>query len=89
MCKHSLLKSYFPRFAGKVGSTETDKRLVYVDTHAGPGHGRWPRRAADDHSGPATDAWLRSELLKGTVIHERLVEQYGFTDNHQRVKRIS
>jgi transposase len=33
------------------------------------------------------DAWLRAELLlKGTVIHERLVEQYGFTGNYQRVK---
>ncbi|WP_158854720.1 three-Cys-motif partner protein TcmP [Saccharothrix deserti] len=35
--KHSLLKSYFPRFAGKAGSTEVGKRLAYVDTHAGPG----------------------------------------------------
>ncbi|NGY61290.1 three-Cys-motif partner protein TcmP [Lentzea sp. NEAU-D13] len=35
--KHSLLKSYFPKFAGKAGSTEADKRLVYIDTHAGPG----------------------------------------------------
>jgi transposase len=33
------------------------------------------------------DAWLRAELLlKGTVIHERLVEQYGFAGNYQRVK---
>lgn len=33
------------------------------------------------------DAWLRAELLlKGTVIHERLVAQYGFTGNYQRVK---
>ena len=33
------------------------------------------------------DAWLRAELLlKGAVIHERLVEQYGFTGNYQRVK---
>ena len=33
------------------------------------------------------DAWLRAELLlKGSVIHERLVEQYGFTGNYQRVK---
>lgn len=33
------------------------------------------------------DAWLRAELLlKGTVIHERLVEEYGFTGNYQRVK---
>lgn len=33
------------------------------------------------------DGWLRAELLlKGTVIHERLVEQYGFTGTYQRVK---
>jgi transposase len=33
------------------------------------------------------DAWLRAELLiKGTVVHERLVDQYGFTGNYQRVK---
>ena len=33
------------------------------------------------------DAWLRAELLlKGTVILERLVEQYGFTGACQRVK---
>lgn len=33
------------------------------------------------------DAWLRAELLiKGTVVHERLVDQYGFAGNYQRVK---
>ncbi|WP_375118574.1 IS21 family transposase [Nonomuraea sp. MTCD27] len=33
------------------------------------------------------DAWLRAELLlKASVIHERLVEQYGFTGHYQRVK---
>ncbi|MFC0534254.1 IS21 family transposase [Phytohabitans kaempferiae] len=33
------------------------------------------------------DAWLRAEpRLKGSVIHERLVAQYGFTGNYQRVK---
>lgn len=36
---------------------------------------------------PVIDAWLRGEvLLKGTVIHERLVAEYGFTGNYQRVK---
>jgi transposase len=36
---------------------------------------------------PVIDAWLRAEvLLKGTVIHERLVAEYGFTGNYQRVK---
>ena len=33
------------------------------------------------------DAWLRAELLlKGTVIHERLAGEYGFTGNYHRVK---
>ncbi|SFY45353.1 IS21 family transposase (plasmid) [Streptomyces atratus] len=33
------------------------------------------------------DAWLRAEvLLKAAVIHERLVEQYGFPHHYQRVK---
>jgi transposase len=36
---------------------------------------------------PVIDAWLRAEvLLKGTVIHERLVGEYGFAGNYQRVK---
>ncbi|MFA1551966.1 IS21 family transposase [Actinomadura chokoriensis] len=36
---------------------------------------------------PVIDAWLRAELLlKGTVIYERLVEEYGFTGSYQRVK---
>jgi len=54
-----------------------------------------PKRAPQSgHSGqvlaplaPVIDAWLRSEiLLKGTVIHERLVAEYGFTGHYQRVK---
>ena len=33
------------------------------------------------------DEWLRKEpLLRGTVIHERLVADYGFTNSYQRVK---
>ncbi len=36
---------------------------------------------------PVIDAWLRADImLNGTVIHERLVDQYGFTGNYQRVK---
>lgn len=36
---------------------------------------------------PVIDAWLRAEiLLKGTVIYERLVGEYGFAGNYQRVK---
>jgi transposase len=33
------------------------------------------------------EAWLRADItLKGSVIHERLVDQHGFTGNYQRVK---
>lgn len=33
------------------------------------------------------EAWLRVDIgLKGTVIHERLVAEHGFTGNYQRVK---
>lgn len=35
--KHKLLKTYFPKFAGKAGSAEADKRLAYINTHAGRG----------------------------------------------------
>jgi transposase len=56
--------------------------------------GQAPQRAARarrplvvDAFAHVIDAWLRAELLlKGTVIHERLVEQYGFAGNYQRVK---
>jgi len=34
---------------------------------------------------PVIDAWLRAELLlKGTVIHERLAGEYGFTTSGSR-----
>ena len=33
------------------------------------------------------ETWLRAEVtLKGSVIHERLVDQHGFTGNYQRTK---
>jgi transposase len=33
------------------------------------------------------EAWLRADIgLKGTVIHERLVAEHGFTGSYQRVK---
>jgi transposase len=36
---------------------------------------------------PLIEAWLRADLsVKGTVIHERLVAEHGFTGNYQRVK---
>jgi transposase len=34
------------------------------------------------------DAWLRADItVKGTVVHERLVAEHGFTANYQRVKQ--
>ncbi|WP_431197097.1 hypothetical protein [Streptomyces sp. TSRI0445] len=51
---------------------------------AAPGHGR--RRMVDEVA-PLIDAMLRSEILiKGAVVHERLVAEYGFTGTYQRVK---
>lgn len=36
---------------------------------------------------PLVDAWLRRDVsLKGSVIHERLVAEHGFTGHYQRVK---
>lgn len=36
---------------------------------------------------PVVEAWLRADVsLKGTVIHERLVAEHGFTGSYQRVK---
>jgi len=33
------------------------------------------------------EAWLRADItLKGTVVHERLVAEHGFTGHYQRVK---
>ena len=33
------------------------------------------------------EAWLRADLrIKGTVVHERLVAEHGFTGHYQRVK---
>jgi transposase len=52
-----------------------------------PQRARPVRAQVIDAFAHVVDAWLRAELLlKGTVIHERLVEQYGFTGNYQRVK---
>jgi transposase len=49
--------------------------------------GRPARGQVIDAFAHVVDAWLRAELLlKGTVIHERLVDQYGFTGDYQRVK---
>ncbi|MFD4577851.1 IS21 family transposase [Streptomyces sp. NPDC058417] len=48
--------------------------------------GRRPRRLVDEVA-PLIDAMLRPEiLLKASVIHERLVQDYAVTINYQRVK---
>ena len=35
--KHQLIKRYIPAWAGKVGSTSTDKKVVVYDAYSGPG----------------------------------------------------
>ncbi|MGO4758279.1 IS21 family transposase, partial [Streptomyces sp. 2MCAF27] len=46
-----------------------------------------PRKRVVDEVAPLIDAMLRAEItIKGAVIHERLVQEYGFTGNYQRVK---
>ncbi|WP_030443766.1 IS21 family transposase [Actinoplanes subtropicus] len=73
---------------------ETGLHRRTVRKYLNGGVGQAPQRAARprrplavDAFAHVIDAWLRAELLlKGTVIHERLVEQYGFAGNYQRVK---
>ncbi|RKE05038.1 IS21 family transposase [Streptomyces sp. TLI_171] len=49
--------------------------------------GTRPRPRAVDGIAPLIDTMLRSEvLLKATVIHERLVQEYGIAINYQRIK---
>ncbi|MGW8543694.1 IS21 family transposase [Streptomyces albidoflavus] len=46
-----------------------------------------PYRRMVDEVAPLIDAILRAEiLLKGAVIHERLVAEYGFSGSYQRIK---
>jgi three-Cys-motif partner protein len=35
--KHKLIKGYIPAWAGKVGSTSPDKRVIVYDAYSGPG----------------------------------------------------
>ncbi|WP_030164017.1 IS21 family transposase [Spirillospora albida] len=45
------------------------------------------RKQMIEQYAPVIDAWLRAELLlKASVVHERLVEEYGFPGTYQRVK---
>ncbi|MFI1259207.1 hypothetical protein ACH4U6_36570 [Streptomyces netropsis] len=49
-------------------------------------NGRSRARGIDEFA-PLVDAMLRAEVvMKAAVIHERLVAEYGFTGNYQRVK---
>jgi transposase len=46
-----------------------------------------PRTRVIDEFAPLIDSMLRAEILmKAAVIHERLVNEYGFTGNYQRTK---
>ena len=68
----------------------TVRKYLTVDGVALPP--RAPSRAGTQPQliGPFTepiDTWLRADLtLKGSVIHERLVAEYGFGGHYQRVK---
>ncbi|MFE2515530.1 IS21 family transposase [Streptomyces mirabilis] len=49
--------------------------------------GAQPRQRVVDEVAPLIDAMLRSEiLLKASVIHERLVQEYALAINYQRVR---
>lgn len=53
--KHKLIRSYIPAWAGKVGSTSQDKRVIVYDAYSGPG------RYADNEPGSP-------ELLVDTAV---------------------
>ncbi|MFD9474068.1 hypothetical protein [Streptomyces goshikiensis] len=56
-------------------------------TPPGTSSRRGTRRQVVVDVAPVIDAMLRAEILiKGTVVHERLVKEYGFTAHYQRVK---
>ncbi|MFF3488208.1 IS21 family transposase [Streptomyces sp. NPDC002701] len=74
--------------------TGLDRKTVRKYLSA-PGPATPPRRSPNgrsrarviDEFAPLVDAMLRAEvLMKAAVIHERLVAEYGFTGNYQRVK---
>lgn len=67
---------------------KTVKKYLTVDgvvPVAPPRKGTQPRKI--DRFAGVVDAWLRADIgLKASVIHERLVAEYGFEGNYQRVK---
>ncbi|WP_456302306.1 IS21 family transposase [Streptomyces chartreusis] len=69
---------------------KTVRKYLSAESPASP-----PRRTSNgqhrgrvvDEFAPLIDSMLRAEILmKATVIHERLVKEYGFTGNYQRIK---
>ncbi|MGW2207638.1 IS21 family transposase [Streptomyces sp. NPDC001774] len=68
----------------------TVKKYLQAPSAVVPSRGS-PRRGcipqAVTEYAPLIDAWLRADItLRGTVVHERLVDQYGFPGHYQRVK---
>lgn len=87
------LRSAGATFAEIARETGCDWRTVkkYLDPDAPSTQPRAPSRMGTQPKVitpfvDVVDAWLRAEpRLKESVIHERLVAQYGFTGNYQRV----
>ena len=87
------LKDSGASLAAIARETGCDYRTVkkYLDADASA---LAPQRATVDHPPQVIepfkeliDEWLRREpRLRGTVIHQRLVADYGFTNSYQRVK---
>lgn len=68
---------------------KTVKKYVAADAPSVPPRlsrrGTYPRLV--DQVAGVIDDWLRADVaLKGSVIHERLVAEYGFTGHYQRIK---
>src|SRR5690349_20973426 len=67
-----------------------------VKKYLAPGAGNVPPRATSRRGSQprcidplvgVVEGWLRADLaLRASVIHERLVDQYGFAGSYQRVK---
>jgi transposase len=50
-------------------------------------NGQARRKSMVEEFAPLIDAMLRAEILiKASVVHERLVAEYGFTGSYQRIK---
>jgi transposase len=81
----------YTEIAAEVGCDwRTVKKYLAPDADTAPPRatsrrGTQPRRI--DPLVPVVEAWLRADVeLRGSVIHERLVDEYGFTGSYQRVK---